>query len=223
MKTLKVGVVLSGAGYLDGSEIQESVLTLLMLDRLSVDVQCYTLDQLQSDVMNHQSQTEQEGQRHLVAESARISRGRVQTIDMAKADDLDALIIPGGYGVAKNLSDFARKGTELTIHSDLARLITDMHQSEKPLGFICIAPVLAAKLIPHVRVTVGQSGPAADAIKTLGAQHVSCNETEVVVDDTHLVVSTPAYMIEGARISDVSIGIQTLTTEVLKRVKSLVV
>ena len=217
MNQTNVGVILSGAGYLDGAEIQEATLTLYFLDRMGVNVECFSVDQDQHHVVDHKISEPVEGTRNVLAESARIARGRVADIETADIDQLDALILPGGFGVAKNLSDFAVNGDQLNVHSAVSRLVRACYQQQKPLGFICIAPVLAAALIPGVSVTIGNDADTAAAIQSLGATHINKSVREVVIDQSNRVISTPAYMYGDASISDVATGIEQLVSGVLEQ------
>jgi enhancing lycopene biosynthesis protein 2 len=149
-------------------------------------------------------------------ESARIARGEIRDLNGVSADELDALILPGGYGAAKNLCDFAFKGKDCTVHPDLAALILALHQRKKPLGFICIAPVVAARVLGNrVQVTIGNDADTARAVEAMGAWHVECPVDMCVVDKKNRVVSTPAYMLGGS-IREVAGGIERLVKEVLK-------
>ena len=220
MATKTVGVVLSGCGFLDGAEIHEATLTLLALDRAGVEVQCMAPDILQMHVVNHAASTPSEGEeRNVLAESARIARCEVTDIATVRADALDALIFPGGFGAAKNLSSFAVDGPECTLEESVNRLIRAMHEAGKPQGFICIAPALAAKSLGELgpRLTIGDDPDTARGLEALGATHVNCPVDDIVVDDTLNLVSTPAYML-GPSIAPVARGIDKLVQEVLDRV-----
>ena len=216
-----VGIVFSGSGYLDGTEIQEATLALYFLDKLGVSIQAYSINEDQYHIINHANEGIQTGQRNCLEESSRITRGNIKDIKQANTDELSALILPGGFGAAKNLSDFAFKGDQLTVNKDLAQLIKTCHSQEKPMGFICIAPVIAAALIPGVTVTIGSDTETAQAIQSLGANHVSRSVTEIAIDELNRIVSTPAYMYGNASISDVAKGIEALVTGVVDRVRTL--
>lgn len=214
----KVGVVLSGCGVYDGAEIQEAVLTLLALDRAGAEIICLAPDIPQYHVVNHISGQEVAGKtRNVLVEAARIARGSIKDMKEARAADLDALILPGGFGAAKNLSDFAVKGHDCTVNQEVERLIKEMHAARKPLGFICIAPVIAAKVLGehHPKLTIGSDEETSRAIEALGGEHVTRRVDEIEVDETNKVVSTPAYML-GPNISDVAKGIERLALKVLE-------
>ena len=216
----KIGVVLSGCGVYDGAEIHESVITLLSLDKNGVDIVVMAPDVEQMHVINHVKGEPAEGEsRNVLVESARIARGNITDIANVNTDDLDAVIFPGGFGGAKNLSNFAVKGAEAEINPQIARLVTEMKEAGKPIGFICIMPAVASKIfadagIKGVALTAGGEGDAASAIASLGAKHVVCEVTEIVVDEKNKVVSTPAYMCD-ASISQVAVGIDKLVEKVL--------
>lgn len=214
----KVGVVLSGCGFLDGSEIHEATLTLFYLDRAGAEIIQMAPDISQSDVINHLVSEPVAGEtREVLTESARISRGDIRKIDEIKADDLDALIFPGGFGAAKVLCDFAFKGVDCTVNPQVERLIRKMHGAKKPIGFICIAPVLAAKVLgtDSPQLTIGTDSGTADAIEQMGGKHIMCEVDEIAVDEQNKIVSAPAYML-GPTISKVALGIEKLVDKVLE-------
>ncbi|MDO9528317.1 MAG: isoprenoid biosynthesis glyoxalase ElbB [Syntrophales bacterium] len=214
----KVGVVLSGCGFLDGSEIHEATLTLFYLDRAGAEIIQMAPDIDQSDVVDHLLSEPVAGEtREVLKESARISRGEIRKIEEIKADDLDALIFPGGFGAAKILCNFAFKGVDCTVNPEVERLIREMHSAKKPIGFICIAPVLAAKVLGTAgpQLTIGTDRGTADAIETMGGKHVMCEVDEIAVDEENKIVSTPAYML-GPTISKVALGIEKLVDKVLE-------
>ena len=213
----KVGVVLAGCGVNDGSEIHEAILTLLYLDKAKVETIIMAPDRNQMDVVNHLTEEAIPGEtRAVLVESARIARGNIKDIKKVFADDLDALIFPGGFGVAKNLCDFAVKGENLTVNPDVENLILEMHKGKKPIGFICIAPVIAAKVLGkyHPKITIGNDESTAKVIENLGAKHITCPVDDIVVDEENLLVTTPAYML-GPSISYVAKGIEKLVEKVL--------
>jgi enhancing lycopene biosynthesis protein 2 len=214
----KVGVVLAGCGVKDGSEIHEATLTLLYLDRAKADTIIMAPDCNQMDVVNHLTEeVVSDEKRNILIESARIARGNIRNIKKVSADDLDALIFPGGFGAAKNLCDFAVKGENLTVNPDVERIILDMHDAKKPVGFICIAPIIAVKVLGklHPKITIGNDKDTAQIVEKLGAKHIVCPVDDVVMDEENLVVTTPAYML-GPSISYVAQGIEKLVRKVLE-------
>ncbi|MBS0975430.1 isoprenoid biosynthesis glyoxalase ElbB [Serratia rubidaea] len=211
----QVGVVLSGCGVYDGTEIHEAVLTLLALDRAGAQAVCFAPDKPQLHVINHLSGDETGEQRNVLTESARIARGQVQPLSAARAEQLDALIVPGGFGAAKNLSSFATQGAECEVDDDLARLTREMHKANKPIGFMCIAPSLLPKLLDQqVRLTIGNDPDLGEVIDTMGGEPVICPVDDIVVDGEHKVVTTPAYMLAQS-IGEAASGIDKLVSRVL--------
>ncbi|ANR79002.1 isoprenoid biosynthesis protein ElbB [Kosakonia sacchari] len=211
----KVGVILSGAGVYDGSEIHEAVITLLAIARHGAQAVCFAPDKWQSDVVNHLTGETLAERRNVLIESARIARGNVQPLSQASANDLDALIVPGGFGAAKNLSDFASLGSECTVDSSLKMLALEMHEAGKPLGFMCIAPAMLPKIFDFpLRLTIGTDIDTAEVLEEMGAEHVPCPVDDIVVDEEHKVVTTPAYML-AEDIAQAASGIEKLVARVL--------
>jgi enhancing lycopene biosynthesis protein 2 len=212
----KIGIVLSGCGYLDGAEIHESVLTMLAVDKKGGEMVMISADIEQKHVVDHSTSSEVRGEkRHVMTESARIARGAVMSIANVNAGDLDALIFPGGFGVAKNLSDFAFEGTDMEVLPEVEKLIKEMNDAGKPVGFVCIAPVVAAKVLGDgkLKLTIGSDPSTAQAIEAMGGVHVNCDTVDCIVDSEHKVVSTPAYML-GPNITAVFEGISKLVDAV---------
>jgi enhancing lycopene biosynthesis protein 2 len=213
----KIGVVLSGCGVFDGSEIHEATFTLLAIDRAGCQAVCMAPD-VAFPVTNHLTKEASGETRNILTESARIARGNILDIATVKAADLDAIVFPGGFGAAKNLCDFAMKGAAASIIPDVARLLQEMAATAKPIGAICIAPVVIAAALGNLlspTVTIGtDSGTAAEIEKT-GAKHQECPVQECVIDRKNKIVSTPAYML-ASRISEVADGIDTCIREVVK-------
>jgi len=214
----KIGVVLSGCGVMDGSEIHESVLTLLAIDRAGAEAVCMAPNIKQVHVINHLAGEESMGEaRNVLTESARIARGKVRDVASVKAGEIDGLIFPGGFGAAKNLSDYAFKGPDCSVNADVARLAKEVHAAHKPIGVVCIAPVIAAKLFgaDHVKITIGTDKNTAKDIEKMGAQHVACPVSEIVVDEEQKLVSTPAYML-AKNIREAAEGIEKLVRAVIR-------
>ncbi|PHS73958.1 MAG: isoprenoid biosynthesis protein ElbB [Porticoccus sp.] len=212
----RVAVVLSGCGVYDGSEIYESVITLLSLDQAGAEVQCFAPDIEQLHVINHVTGEVAEGEtRNVLMEAARLARGNIKKLADANADDFDAVILPGGFGAAKNLSDFAVQGAQLSVREDLSNFIRAMHKSGKPVGLMCIAPVMSGVLFgAGVKCTVGDNPEIAAAIESTGAEHRTCGVGDICIDEQNKLVTTPAYMLAG-RISEAATGINKLVDAVL--------
>ncbi len=211
-----VAVVLAGCGVYDGTEINEAVLTLLALEQGGASYQCMAPDIQQMHVINHLTGEPSEGEsRNVLVEAARIARGNVIDLAMANADDYDALIVPGGFGAAKNLSNFAVAGADMVVQTDFLRFARQMHQSGKPIGLICIAPVMTAAIFGKgTRCTIGDDAETVAAINAMGAEHVQCPVTEARVDTDKKLVTTPAYMLAG-NISEAYAGIGECVKAVL--------
>lgn len=212
----KFAVVLAGCGWLDGTEINEAVCLLLALSQHSCEVKCFAPNRAQTHVIDHFAGEEKVNEeRNILEEAARITRRNIQPIEEFKADDFDALLFSGGYGVAKNLCNYAFKGADMEVQPDVARVILEMHVAKKPIGGMCIAPVMFAKLIPDVCVTLGNDGTGdAENIFKMGAQHVQADHGDVVADNEKLVFSTPAYMLE-ATLKDVYDGAYNLVETIV--------
>lgn len=215
----KIGVLLSGCGVYDGAEIHESVLTLLAIDRLGAEAVCVAPDVPQHHVIDHRTGKPANETRNVLTESARIARGKIRDLASVAADELDALILPGGFGAAKNLSDFAFAGGDARALPAVTALVRDVHAQKKPIGFICIAPAVAAAIFHGTgvrpRVTIGTDADTASAIEKLGGCHVDRAVGEIEVDADQRIVSTPAYMLAG-RISEAAAGIEALVAKVVE-------
>ena len=204
----KIGVVLSGCGVYDGSEIHEAVFTLLAIDRCGAEAVCMAPDKDFPEV-NHLTGAPTGAKRNALMESARIARGKIRCLKEVKAVDLDAIVFPGGFGAAKNLCNFAEKGAKAEIHPEVARLLKEMAAAKKPICAICIAPTLVAAALGRdysPKVTIGTDPETAAAINATGSCHQECPVTELVVDRENKIVSTPAYML-AQRISEAADGI----------------
>lgn len=213
----RVGVVLSGCGVFDGAEIHEATLTLLFLDRAGAEIVCMAPDIDQMHVVNHIKGEATGEKRNVLVESSRIARGVIKDIKDVKAADFDALVFPGGFGAAKSLCDFAVKGADCAVNPQVERLIKEMHAAKKPIGFVCIAPVIAAKVLGsfNPELTIGNDKDTAEAIEKMGGKHVGSPVENAVIDRKNKIVTTPAYML-GPTISKVALGIEKLINEVLK-------
>lgn len=192
----KVGVVLSGCGVFDGSEITEAVSVLIALDQLGCETICMAPHVDQMHTFDHLHGRPMVDKRNVLTESARIARGKIKDMASVHASDIDALIFPGGFGAAKNLSDFAVKGAECHVNVQVTRLCKEMHDAKKPIGFACIAPVIAARLF-HASVTIGNDASTAAAIGKMGGTHVDKGETDIHIDEANRIVTTPCYMYDS--------------------------
>lgn len=212
----KIGILLSGCGVNDGSEIHEAVLTMLALDRLGVERLCMAPNIEQHDVVNHLSGEVANESRNVLVESARIARGEISDLADISASDIDAVILPGGFGAAKNLSDFAVAGAQAEVLPEVIRLLQEMHKAKKPIGAICIAPAVIARALGVVepKLTIGNDLATANIIKSFGARHQECAVDDIVFDQENLLVTTPAYML-GPGLREIATGIDKLVKQVV--------
>ena len=216
MTTKNVAVILSGCGVYDGAEIHESVITLLRLDQRGAKVQCFAPDIAQLHVINHLTGEPMPESRNVLVESARIARGEIKDVREAKVEDFDALIIPGGFGAAKNLSSFATDGAACSVQADVLSLAEAFAVAGKPIGLMCISPAIAAKIYgPGVICTIGTDADTAAAVTKMGGTHQECEVSEIVEDKARKLVSTPAYMLAKS-ISEAASGINKMVDRVLE-------
>ncbi|MCF3193148.1 isoprenoid biosynthesis glyoxalase ElbB [Pseudomonas bubulae] len=216
MTTKKVAVILSGCGVYDGAEIHESVITLLRLDQRGAKVQCFAPDIAQLHVINHLTGEQMPETRNVLVESARIARGEIKDIREARVEDFDALIIPGGFGAAKNLSSFATEGAACTVQPEVLSLAEAFAEAGKPIGLMCISPAIAAKIYgPGVICTIGTDADTAAAVTKMGGTHQECEVSEIIEDKARKLVSTPAYMLAKS-ISEAASGINKMIDRVLE-------
>jgi enhancing lycopene biosynthesis protein 2 len=204
----KIGVVLSGCGFRDGSEIHEAVCALLAIDQAGAEAVCMAPD-IELYEMNHCSMELTGAKRKVLVESARIARGNIKNITEVKAVDLDALVFPGGFGAALNLCDFGQKGAAASVNPEVARLTREIHAVGKPIGAICIAPALIAAILGKEAgptLSIGTDPGTAAEVEKTGAKHQNCPANDIVIDQANRIVSTPAYML-AERISEVYEGI----------------
>lgn len=211
----KVAVILSGSGVFDGAEIHESVLALHAIEKQGATWHCFAPNIDQLHVINHKTGEEMDETRNVLVESARIARGRIEDVAKLNVDDYDALLLPGGFGAAKNLTDFAIKGAECSINTHVASACRAFAQARKPAGYLCIAPTIIPMIYGQgVQATIGNDAATAAAFNTLGGQHVESPVDEVVFDKEHLVLSTPAYML-AENISQAAVGIEALVEKLI--------
>ncbi|WP_019629018.1 isoprenoid biosynthesis glyoxalase ElbB [Moritella marina] len=213
---IKLAVVLSGSGVFDGSEINEAVLTLLSIEESNASYACFAPDIQQMHVVNHLTGEVSFGEvRNVLVESARIVRGDVKPLSTLEAGDFDALIVVGGFGVAKNLSNFATNGTEFTAIEEFIDIATEFKLLNKPVGYMCIAPVLLTKIYNNVTLTIGNDINTAKTLAVLGAKHENKTVDDVSIDLENKVVTTPAYMLANNLI-EAKVGIKKLINTVVE-------
>ena len=213
----KIAVVLSGCGYLDGSEITESVSLLIALGEAGAEVTCFA-PSIELTTVDHLAAKETSEKREVIKESARIARGKVKDLKDLLVKDFDGLAFPGGFGAAKNLGDWAAKGSQCEVHPEVRRVITEFHSDSKPIGAICIAPVLLAKVLgdKNITVTIGDDPGTAAEIRKTGAQHEDCPVDDYITDREGKIVTTPAYMYDDAKPHEVFKGIFGLAHELVE-------
>jgi enhancing lycopene biosynthesis protein 2 len=212
----KIAVILSGCGFKDGSEVTESVSTLIALSRHEVEYQVYSLNQ-ETDTTHHLSD-EPLGKQNLLEASSRISRGRTKDLNELKSDYYDAIIFPGGYGAALHLCDFAKKGASCSVNPIVRKIITTFHDEAKPIGAFCIAPTLIGKVLGKhsPTMTIGDDTETANELEKMGAQHVKCKVTDYTSDRENKIISTPAYMYDSATPFEVFTGINNAINEIVE-------
>jgi enhancing lycopene biosynthesis protein 2 len=214
MRKKNFAVILSGCGHQDGAEIHEATLALWAIHKNGAEFQCYAPDIKQHHVLNHITGQEMSEKRNVLIESARIARGKIASLATFSPESADALIIPGGFGAAKNLSSYAFDGAKCTVNNDVATAIKAMHAAGKPIGALCIAPVIIAKVLGDVTLTIGQDPGTADNLAAMGARHQPTLQGEIVVDRERKIVSTPCYML-NSRIDQIAEGADKLVLAML--------
>ena len=215
MAKQKIGVILSGCGNRDGSEIHEATLTLWAIHKQGADFQCFAPDMDQHHVLNHFNGEEMAETRNVLVESARIARGNIRDIKEFRTADFDAVIFPGGAGAAKNLSTYAFEGPNCTVNDDVARIIREMHAAAKPIGALCIAPVILARVLDGITLTVGRDAATEKDLAAMGAGSSPTGPGEIAVDRANKIVSTPCYMLES-RIDQIGEGAENLVKAILE-------
>ena len=213
----RIAVVLCGSGFKDGSEIRESVGVLWALSQHPVDVQCYAPNAPQKDVINCLTGQPMNESRNQLVEAARIARGKVKALPELNPSEFDAIILPGGFGAAKNLCDFASKGIEGNVIPELKEKLEAFYAEKKPIGAVCIAPAIVALAFPqkNFNLTVGACGEVAQSIEKLGHKHSVTRTNECCIDESNKIYTTPAYMYDDANLSDIFEGIRKLVSEVV--------
>ncbi|EPN5227630.1 isoprenoid biosynthesis glyoxalase ElbB [Vibrio cholerae] len=212
----KVAVILSGCGVFDGAEIHESVLALHAIEKQGASWHCFAPNVQQMHVINHLTGEEMPETRNVLVESARIARGKIQDVATLNVNEFDALLLPGGFGAAKNLTDFAVKGAQFSINPDVAAACLAFADAQKPAGYICIAPTIIPMIYGEAaQGTIGNDHGTAAAFNQLGGQHVDCPVEGIVFDERHKVLSTPAYML-AENISQAASGIEELVERLLQ-------
>ncbi|MCL2074033.1 MAG: isoprenoid biosynthesis glyoxalase ElbB [Marinilabiliaceae bacterium] len=215
MTKKKLAVILSGCGVFDGAEIHESVLTMLAIANNGAEYQIFAPDKNQHHVINHITGEEMKETRNVLIEAARIARGNIKPLTDLDVRDFDAILFPGGFGVAKNLCDFALKGADFSVIPLVENVIKSAYQNGKPIGALCISPVMIPKILGEVEVTIGSDNGTIAAIEKNGGKHKITTHGEIVIDNKYKVVTTPCYMLD-ATIDQIATGADKLVKAILK-------
>ncbi len=214
----KFAVVLSGCGVFDGAEIHEATMTLYAIMKEGGTYEIFAPDIDQHHVINHITGEEMNEKRNVLIESARIARGKIRPLSEYKAEEFDALMYPGGFGVAKNLSNFAFEGPNCSVHPEVEKSVLDAVKAGKPIGALCISPAIMAKILEGAEVTIGNDKGTAEAIEKMGATHKTTTHGEVVVDEGFKLVTTPCYMLD-ATILDIADGAINVVKTIMGMIK----
>ena len=213
----KFAIVLSGSGVFDGAEIHEATLTMWAIMKQGASYEIFAPDIQQHHVINHITGEEMPEKRNVLVESARIARGKIKDLKDYDPNNFDALIFPGGFGAAKNLSDFAFKGADCTINPDVEKAILKTAGKNKPIGALCISPVIFAKVFGDVEVTIGQDAGTAEAIEKLGATHIKTTHGQVIIDEKNNLFTTACYMLD-ANILEIASGASNIVKAMMEKI-----
>ncbi len=211
----KIAVILAGSGKADGSEIHEATLTLLAINQQGAEYHIFAPNMQQYDVVNHLTGEAMQETRNVLVEAARIARGDIQDLQNYKTEDFDALILPGGFGAAKNLCTFAIEGENMSINEEVKKAIQTTHKAQKPIGALCIAPIIIAKALQGSLVTLGQDENIEKIVQNWGSKHEKTTHGEIATDAPNKIVTTPCYMLD-AEIKDIYNGATALVKKVLE-------
>jgi len=213
--TKKFAVILSGNGVYDGAEIHEATMTLYAIVKNGGEYKIFAPDIEQHHVINHITGKEMDETRNVLVESARIARGNIKPLNDFSKEDFDAIVFPGGFGAAKNLCSFAFDNVDCTVNPEVEKVIKEMAAAGKPIGALCISPVLIARVLGDITVTIGQDTGTAESIEKLGATHKNSGHGDVIVDEANKIVSTPCYMLD-ADITQIAEGADALIKAIFK-------
>jgi enhancing lycopene biosynthesis protein 2 len=211
----KFAVILAGCGVYDGAEIHEAVLTLLAIEKHGGQYDVFAPDILQHHVIDHYRGQEMPEKRNVLVEAARIARGKIADLKTLKVENYDAVVLPGGFGAAKNLCDWAFKGSDCEVNENLATVLNETLAADKPIGAMCIAPVILGKLFGNINITIGSDPNDAKMVETMGSKHTSTGHGEVIRDTKYKIFTTPCYMLD-ASIIDIEVGTANLIGEMMK-------
>lgn len=218
-KQKRFAVILAGCGVLDGAEIQEATLTLLAIAKAGGSYVCFAPDKEQTQVINHLTGKPMNEERNILVESARITRGKIKPLDLYEPENFDAVIFPGGFGVAKNLCSLAFEGSDCTVDPEVELAVIASVEASIPIGALCIAPALIAKILPGADVTIGNDPETIQIIERMGGTHHKTNHAEVIIDEKYKLVTSPCYMLD-ANILQIEEGTQNVVDELIKLMKN---
>lgn len=210
-----IAVILSGCGVFDGSEIHEATLTLYAISKLGGTYEIFAPDIPQHHVINHITGKEMNETRNVLVESARIARGKVKSLDEFSFNNIDAIIFPGGFGAAKNLSSLAFDGANCTVNKQVENIVKNAISLNKPIGALCISPSVIARIIEGAEVTIGKDQGTASTIEAMGGKHINTNNGEIVIDKKNKIVTTPCYMLD-ATIAQIGEGAENVVKAILE-------
>lgn len=218
MPTKRFAIILAGAGKGDGNDLHEAVLLLAACSRHGATYQCFAPDMEQHDVIDHLTGQPMPERRNVLREAARIARGDIRPLDQLDMAQYDGLLFPGGFGVAKNLCTYALAGRNCTVNPLVEKAIRAAHEQKKPIGALCIAPILLARVLRTGTITLGQAGDAANDAVALGMQHEVRNARQVAIDETNNLFTTPCYMVD-TNIGEVNEGVDALMAAIMAHIK----
>jgi len=213
-KQKRFAVILSGCGVFDGAEIHEATLTLLAIAKAGCCYECFAPDKEQTQVINHFTGKPMNEERNVLVESARITRGKIKPLNLYEPEKFDAVIFPGGFGVAKNLSTLAFDGSDCTVDPEVELAVIASVEASIPIGALCIAPALIAKILPGADVTIGKDRETIKTIEKMGGSHHETDHAEVIIDEKYKLVTSPCYMLD-AHILDIAEGTQNVVDELI--------
>ncbi len=195
----KIALLLSGCGYLDGTEVTECVSTIIKLSELGTKWTPFSISKSYSPTSHFAPEHSPPGPLNCLEESARITRSQMTDLKEIRVKDYDALVIPGGYGVAKNFCSWALDGPSCSVDKNVKSVIEEFHSLSLPIGAWCIAPALVSRVLGqhNIQVTIGNDTETAAGIEKTGAIHVPCSVTDFVTDRENKIISTPAYMLQA--------------------------
>ena len=214
-KQKRFAVILAGCGVLDGAEIHEATLTLLAIAKAGASYECFAPDKEQAQVINHLTGEPTNEVRNVLVESARIARGKIKPLYLYEPEVFDAVIFPGGFGVAKNLCSLAFEGSDCTVDPEVELAVIASVEASIPIGALCIAPTLIVKILPGANVTIGNDPETVKVIEKMGGNHYETDLSQVIIDKKYKLVTTPCYMLD-AHILQIAEGAQNIVNELIK-------